>query len=82
MNVTECAVNNAVNLAFFMVNTSKAWIKKNKSDNPNFSIEDLKACFRGQKYVDEIIKLLPKKPDPILFSRINAKIAALGSINT
>ena len=82
MNVKETSVTNAVNLAFLMVNLSKAWITDNKSDNPNFSVEDLKAHFRGQKYVREIIKLLPEKPDRILFSKIKVKIEAIGSINT
>ena len=82
MNIGETQVTNAANLAFFMVNFSKAWIAKNKPGNPQYSVEDLKAHFRGQKYVQEIIKLLPEKPDPILFSKINAKIAAIGSINT
>ena len=82
MNVKELPVNNAANLAFFMVNMSDAWIEQNKPENPDFSAEDLKAHFRGRKYVEEIIKLLPEKPDRILISKINAKIAVLGSINT
>ena len=82
MNVGQTQVINAANLAFFMTNFSKAWIAENKSYNPNFSVEDLKAHFRGQKYVQEIIKLLPEKPDPILFSKINAHIANIGSINS
>ena len=82
MNINEIPVTNAANLSFFMVNFAEAWIIQTQKTNPNFSVEDLKAFFRGQKYVDEIIKLLPEKPDPILFSKINTKIAALGSINT
>lgn len=33
--------------------------------NPDFSITDLKALFRGYKYVKETIKPLPEKPDPV-----------------
>ncbi len=81
MNVKQIPVNNAINLAFFMVNLSKAWINKYQQHNPLFSVEDLKAHFRGQKYVEEIIKLLPQKPEPILFSAILDQIGRLGCIH-
>jgi putative transposase len=42
---------------------------------------DLKAHFRGLKYVAETLKLLPQKPGPIITQRIAAKIALLGAIN-
>lgn len=81
MNIKELHVTNAANLAFFMVNLSRLWIQKNQPQNPNFSLEDLKAYFRGHKYAREILKLLPEKPDPILINQIEAKIATLGGIN-
>ncbi len=82
MNVKETPVTNAVNLSLFLCNLSRAWIDKNQTHNPKFSAEDLKAHFRGQKYVQEILKLLPEKPDHILISQIQAKIATIGGINT
>ena len=66
MNVNEIPVNNAANLAFFMVNVSHALIAGVRQYNPSFSVQDLKAHFRGSRYVRETLKLLPQKPDPIL----------------
>ena len=43
---------------------------------------DLKAYYRGFKYVDEVIKLLPQKPEPILISRIKNQVANLGAIHS
>jgi putative transposase len=45
------------------------------------SILDLKADCRGYKYVEETIKMLPDKPEPILFAKILHKVACLGRIH-
>ena len=76
-------VYNAVNLSFFMVNFSQVLIQQIRTDtnNPDFSVVDLKAHFRGLKYVNETLKLLQEKPDPILIQHISTEIATLGSIN-
>ncbi len=58
MNTTETAVTNAVNLSFFMVNLSHRLLQDCRPDNSEFSLLDLKACFRGYKYVEEVWKLL------------------------
>ena len=81
MNVKEVPVNNAANLAFFMVNVSQALIHNVHKNDPNFGIQDLKAHFRGSKYVSEILKLLPQKPDRILIQQIFSRITKIGSIN-
>ena len=70
LNVKEVHVTNAANLAFFMVNVSQALIQNVQKDDPHFSIQDLKAYFRGSKYVNETLKLLPQKPDQILIQQI------------
>ncbi|MFB2772476.1 hypothetical protein ACE1AT_24805 [Pelatocladus sp. BLCC-F211] len=49
--------------------------------NPDFSITDLKALFRGYRYVEETIKLLPQKPDPILLANIFHTVTNLGRIH-
>ncbi|CAN1208762.1 hypothetical protein TUMEXPCC7403_00975 [Tumidithrix helvetica PCC 7403] len=46
------------------------------------SILDLKAGFRGFKYVQEVLKLLPQKSDPILLASIFTKVANLGAIHS
>ena len=81
MNIKETPVNNAVNLAFFMVNLSHILINNVRLQNAEFSVQDLKAYFRGSKYIDEIFKLLPEKPDPILFQQIFNQITILCKIN-
>ncbi len=62
MNVSQTAVTNMVNLAFFMVNFSQKILehfRRNSVDD--FSILDLKAFYRGFRYLDELIKLLRSK---------------------
>jgi len=82
MNISETAVTNAVNLAFFMVNLSQCLLKDLRRDNhPLFSILDLKALYRAYKYADEVIKLLPQKPEAILVTRILNHVANLGAIH-
>lgn len=81
MNVKRETVNTAVNLAFFMVNVSKALMSDVRKDNPLFGVQDLKAHFRAAKYLEETLKLIPEKPDPILIQRVFEKVMKLGSIN-
>jgi len=81
MNVKETQLANSVNLAFFMVNLSHLLLKHFRLSNPLFSILDLKAHFRGLKYVNETLKLLHQKSDPILIGHINSIISKIGSIN-
>ena len=82
MNTSQTAVTNAVNLSFFMVNLSYRLLQDFRQDkHPHFSILDLKALYRAFKYVEEVIKLLPQKPEPILISHILAQVANLGAIH-
>ena len=82
MNVNQLPLYNAVNLAMFMVNVSQALIAEFRPAQPAFSVNDLKAHFRGHKYVSETLKLLPQLPEPILIQHIFSHISLLGSINT
>ncbi len=81
MNVSETAVTNAANLAFFMVNLSAALLQPFRLQNPDYSILDLKAHYRGHRYVCETIKMLAEKPDAILLDAIFQRIARLGAIH-
>jgi len=81
MNVKELPVTNAVNLAFCMVNLAQVLRQRWRPKQPDFSVLDLKAHFRGLKYVTETLKLLPQKPEPIAFQQIAARIALLGAVN-
>jgi putative transposase len=81
MNVKETAVINAVSLSLFMVNISQCLLRDFRQDRPDAGVLDLKAYFRGRKYAQETIKLLPQKPEPILFSTILEQIGRLGCIH-
>ena len=81
MNVNQVPVYNAANLAMFMVNLAQVLLGHFRPTCPTFSVNDLKAYFRGRKYVTETLKLLPQKPEPIFIDQIFANIAQIGSIN-
>jgi len=82
MNVTQTAVTNAANLALFMVDVSQVLMCQYRQDDPNFSVLDLKAYYRGCRYVTETIKMLPQKPDDNLVFQLFYKVAALGRIHS
>jgi hypothetical protein len=81
MNITETAVNNAANLSLFMVNVTRLLLQTFRQDSPDFGVLDLKAHFRGRKYVTETLKLLPEMPEPILLDHIFHTVAQIGSIH-
>ena len=81
MNTTQTGVTNAANLSFFMVNVSHRLLRDFRQHNPLLSVLDLKAAFRGYKYAEEVLKLLPQKPDPILLASIFTRLANLGAVH-
>lgn len=81
MNTSETAVTNAANLSLFMVNFSQRLLSDLRPTNPDCSILDLKALYRGARYVTEAIQLLPQKPEPILMARIFHRLTALGRVH-
>jgi hypothetical protein len=81
MNIRPTAVTNAANLSLFMVNVSYRCLQDMRQIHPEYSVLDLKAHYRGTKYVEETLKMLPEKPEPILLAQIFAKIASLGRIH-
>ena len=81
MVIKEVAVTNAMNLAFFMVNLSRRLLRERRDTDPNVSVLDLKAHYRGLSYAEEVIKLLPEKPEPGLLQRLLAQVTGLGRIH-
>jgi len=81
MNVTETGVRNAANLSLLMVSLSTVLVRDARESDPQCSVLDLKASFRGSKYVAETLKLLPEKLDGGLIARIVHKVASLGRIH-
>ncbi len=81
MNVTETPITNAANLSLFMVNVSACLCATRRVDQNEFSVLDLKAYYRGTKYVTETLKMLPQKPNPDLLAQIMRHLTELGSIH-
>lgn len=82
MNVEKIAVTNAANLSLFMVNLVHLLLHRYRRDDPAVSVLDLKAHYRGYRYVTETIKMLPQKPDNDLLAAIFQRVACLGRIHT
>jgi putative transposase len=81
MNITPTGVTNAANLSLFMVNVAYRLRADVHPRDPDYSVLDLKADWRGYKYVEETIKMLPEKPEPVLLRQILNKVAGLGRIH-
>jgi putative transposase len=81
MSVKERPVYNSANLAMFMVNLSQTLMRPMRQEGPLFSVNDLKAWFRGRKYAAELLKLLPEPPNSIFIDQVVPQMAALGRVN-
>ena len=81
MNVKKTAVVNAASLSLFMVNVSHLLLRDLRPKDSTVNVLDLKAHFRGHKYVVETLKWLPQKPEPILMAQIFDKVSQLGRIH-
>jgi putative transposase len=66
MNVTPTGVTKAANLSLFMVNVAYRLRADVHPHDPDYSVLDVKADCRGSKGVEETIKMLPEKPEPVL----------------
>jgi putative transposase len=81
MNVTARGVENAANLSLLMVSLSAVLLREARESDAQCSVLDLKAAYRGTKYVWETIKLLPEKLDEGLIAHIVCQVALLGRIH-
>jgi len=81
MNVKETPVANAANLSLFMVNVAHLLLRDFRQKDSTVNVLDLKAYYRGRKYVAETIKWLPQKPEPILLAQIFDKVSCLGRVH-
>ena len=81
MNVTPTGVTNAANLSLFMVNVAYRLRADGHPHDSGYSVLDLKADCRGYKYVEETIKMLPEKPEPVLLAKILNQVTSLGRIH-
>ena len=81
MNVNKTPVNNAANLSMFMVNVSAKLLAPLRAEHSEGSVLDLKARYRGMKYLHETLKILPQKPDPIVIDEIAEHLGSIGAIH-
>jgi len=81
MSVTTTGVRNAANLSLFLVNVSTVLLARFRQEEAQCSVLDLKAWYRGSKYVTELIQFLPEKPDDDLMAELFRQIAQLGRIH-
>jgi len=77
MVIKQVCVTNAANLAFFIVNFSQSLLPVSNA----VSINDLKSHYHGLRYIEEILKLLPKNADLINNHRVIEQVSALGRIH-
>jgi putative transposase len=75
MHVTPTGVTKAANLSLFMVNVAYRLQADGRQHDPASSVLDVKADCHGYKYVEETIKMLPQKPEPILLAKIRNRVA-------
>ena len=81
MNVNKTPVNNAANLSMFMVNVSAKLLAPLRLEHTELSVLDLKARYRGLKYLHETLKILPQKPEPIVIHQIAEHLGVIGAIH-
>ena len=81
MNVNKTPVNNAANLSMFMVNVSAKLLAPLRLEHTELSVLDLKARYRGLKYLRETLKILPQKPDTIVIDNLAEHLGAIGAIH-
>jgi hypothetical protein len=81
MNIPPAGVSNAAHLSLFMVNVAYRLRADIQPRAPDYSVLDLKADWRGYAYVEETLKMLPEKPESVLFAKIRNHVAGLGRIH-
>ena len=81
MNVQQTPVTTAANLSMFMVNVSAKLLSPLRSDSREVSVLDLKARYRGEKYLAETLKILPQKPDDIVIAELSEHLCSIGAIH-
>ena len=81
MNVKQIPLVNAVNLSLFMVNLAHCLIQHLRLDDPDASLLDLKALFRGRRYALDTLNLLPQLPNSFISEHIVHIVASLGRIH-
>jgi len=81
MHVTPTGVTHAAHLSLCMVHVAYCRRADGHTRAPDDSVLDLQADYRGDKDVEETIKMLPEKPEPVLLAKMLNQVAGLGRIH-
>ena len=65
----------------FRVNVSAKLLSPLRLEYPEVSVLDLKARYRGEKYLSETLKILPQKPDDSVIDEIAERLGFIGAIH-
>ncbi len=81
MNIKPRPVYNAANLAMFMGNLATRLVRQRRKQCPDFSVNDLKAAYRGRFYATEVLKLYPDLPDQGFIDALFERLSSVGAVN-
>jgi putative transposase len=81
MGVTQTSVSNAMGLSLFLVNLSTYLLGKLRTRCAGAGIADLKSGYRGRFYACAVLKMLPQKPEGIVWDQLVEQISRLGCIH-
>ena len=81
INVKEIPINTAANFSMFMVNVSAKLREMFGAEHNGFGVLDIKARYRGLKYLQETLKMLPQKPETIVIDELAEHLASIGAIH-
>lgn len=81
MNTKQTPVHNAANFAMFMANLATWLVRQRRTQRPDFSINDLKAEYRGRFYAAEALKFFPDLPDQSFIDLLVDRLSSVGAVN-
>ena len=64
-----------------MVNVSAKLREMFGSENSGFGVLDIKARYRGEKYLQETLKMLPQIPETIVIDELAEHLGSIGTIH-
>jgi len=64
-----------------MANLATALTQLRRSHLPNFTVNDLKAEFRGRFYATQALKLLPDFADPLMIDTLFTQLSLVGAVH-
>jgi putative transposase len=81
MHLPPTGVTTAAHLSLCMVNVAYRPRADRQPHEPDYSVLDLKADWRGSTYVEETLKMLPEKPASDFLAKIRYHVACFGRMH-